>query len=743
MTEPDNPGIAPGLLADLIDCTNDAMLVIDPETGRFLIVNEKAALSLGYARKELLEKHVMDIEAILPDNFSWKEHVETVRKAGGMVLEGVHRRKDGTTFPVEVSVKFTARDKNNYMVAIARDITRRRQREDELRAKEEKYHKLVETSNDAIFVADGKTGIILEANRKAAEMTGRTVQEIIGMHQTELHPEEDAERYASIFMKHIDIGGGTPVEAIVRRKDGTEVPVEILANVTEIGGRPVMQGLFRDITARKRADESLRLIVEGTATATRDAFFPQVTKTIAAALDVRYAFVAELADPTGKRVRTLSLWNGKEHVENITYDTKGTPCEETLAGDYCFYPSNVQQSFPEDVWLKEAGIESYMAIRLFDSNGKVMGHMGIMDVKPIEASETNTAFLKIFAARAADEIGKLLIDKELKEVQQELEVRIEERTKELSLKVAELNKTREALQKSEERLLMAQEVGRVGTWDWNPNTGELIWSDEIYRILGLSPDKVTPTYELFLDTVHPGDRELLNSAVTAALHEKQQYRLDFRIVKADRTEGIAHAQGEVRFDKDGRPVRMIGVFQDITERKQIEDKLRELTYIDELTGIANRRSYEKGIANEWNRARRMKAPLSVIMLDIDYFKPFNDTYGHSAGDECLHKIAQALKPMVARVGELLARYGGEEFIAILPGSDITAAGALAEMLRGKVESLKIKGHDPKVSKYVTVSLGVASIIPGENGGKDALVSSADKALYRAKADGRNRVRVSE
>src|SRR4030067_3493600 len=116
MTEPDNSGIAPGLFSDLIDYTNDAMFVIDPDIARFLIVNQKAAESLGYTRKELLERLVTEIEASFPDNFSWKEHVEAVRKAGGMFVEGLHKRKDGTTFPVEVSVRFTTRDGNNYLV---------------------------------------------------------------------------------------------------------------------------------------------------------------------------------------------------------------------------------------------------------------------------------------------------------------------------------------------------------------------------------------------------------------------------------------------------------------------------------------------------------------------------------------------------------------------------------------------------------------------------------------------------
>jgi len=740
MTEPANPGIAPGLFADLIDYTNDAMFVIDPDDGCFLIVNQRAADSLGYSREELLEKRVTDIEAVLPDNFSWKKHVEAVRRNGGMLIEGTHRRKDGKAFPVEVSVRFTAREHGNYMVAIARDITRRRQVADELRAKEEKYHKLIDTSNDAIFIADGMTGIIIDANRKAAEMTGRPVQELIGMHQTGLHPGKDTEVYARKFKEHVTTGGGTPLESIVLRKDGTEVPVEVLANVTEIDGRPVIQGLFRDITERKRADEHLRLIVEGTATATRDAFFPQVTRTIATALGARYAFIAELADPAGKRVHTLSLWNGKEHVENITYDTKGTPCEETLAGDYCFYPSDVQKSFPDDEWLKKASIESYMAIRLFDSNGKILGHMGIMDTRPLEESETNTAFLRIFAARTADEIGKLLADKELQKAHQELEERIKERTKELSLKVAELNSTREALLKSEERLLMAQEIAHLGHWELDPETYEITASDELLRIFGLTREEAS--FESLLGAVHPEDRDLDLSMIRKGVEHGENWDIEHRLLRRDGTERVVHAVGNVTTDAAGKTVQVIGTVQDITERKQIEEKLRELTYVDELTGIANRRSYEKGLANEWNRARRMKSPLSVIMLDIDYFKPYNDTYGHSAGDECLHKIAQALKPMVARVGELLARYGGEEFIAILPGSDINAAGTLAEMLRKKVESLRIKGHDSKVSKYVSVSLGVASVVPGEDGSKEDLVSAADKALYRAKAAGRNRVEVS-
>ena len=192
----------------------------------------------------------------------------------------------------------------------------------------------------------------------------------------------------------------------------------------------------------------------------------------------------------------------------------------------------------------------------------------------------------------------------------------------------------------------------------------------------------------------------------------------------------------------GRITHYIVVNEDITDRKKAEEKLDELTYIDELTGIANRRSYNKAIVSEWNRAKRGKTFLSVIMMDIDYFKPYNDILGHVAGDECLRSVAQALKSMIVRAGDLIARYGGEEFIVILPGIDLVATSHFAEMMRKKVESLEIKHSGSKVSGNITISLGVASIIPGEEEGPDVLVSAADSELYKAKEAGRNCVKVS-
>jgi diguanylate cyclase (GGDEF)-like protein len=163
-----------------------------------------------------------------------------------------------------------------------------------------------------------------------------------------------------------------------------------------------------------------------------------------------------------------------------------------------------------------------------------------------------------------------------------------------------------------------------------------------------------------------------------------------------------------------------------------------LSHTDGLTGIANRRYFDEVLAREWDRAKRSQRPISLIMLDVDWFKLFNDHYGHQAGDDCLKAIAQVLKTYVQRANELPARYGGEEFVVILAETDIKQAAAVAESLRAKVEALAI-AHQHSPLARVTISLGVACVIPDMDTDAVALIKRADDALYKAKEKGRNQV----
>ncbi len=184
-------------------------------------------------------------------------------------------------------------------------------------------------------------------------------------------------------------------------------------------------------------------------------------------------------------------------------------------------------------------------------------------------------------------------------------------------------------------------------------------------------------------------------------------------------------------------------FRDITERKQMELTLARQANLDGLTHIANRRCFDVQFDKEWRRCFREHQPLALILCDVDYFKYYNDTYGHQMGDTCLIKIAIALSQAIKRPGDLVARYGGEKFIAILPDTEDNGALRVAEALREGIRQLQIPHEFSDADPYVTISIGVASTVPTPHNTPHALLAEADKAMYTAKQTGRNRIKVHE
>ncbi len=173
--------------------------------------------------------------------------------------------------------------------------------------------------------------------------------------------------------------------------------------------------------------------------------------------------------------------------------------------------------------------------------------------------------------------------------------------------------------------------------------------------------------------------------------------------------------------------------------KRYRDLLKEYSMIDDLTGIANRRAFNDTLLLECNKAKRDKTTLSIIMVDIDFFKNYNDIYGHVAGDECLKSVAHAVKSEVKRVVDTVSRWGGEEFACILSDTNIDSTLIIAENIRKRILRMEIPHIKSSVSNFVTVSLGVASIVPSNEETCDKIIKKADEALYRAKNEGRNRV----
>lgn len=232
------------------------------------------------------------------------------------------------------------------------------------------------------------------------------------------------------------------------------------------------------------------------------------------------------------------------------------------------------------------------------------------------------------------------------------------------------------------------------------------------------------------------DKENLQLAFTAGA-------MDFIKKPLDSVELLARVRSALRLKHEtaGRKARETELIEITCQLQAANERLQNLSFLDGLTGIANRRHFDQELLQESRRAKRDNKFISLILLDIDYFKAFNDTYGHLKGDDCLKTIAATLKKVLKRPGDFAARYGGEEFAVVLPNTDDVGAAIIAEELRASIVRGGILHVNSLCSVYVTVSLGVVTRSAEQDQTPDDLILAADRALYRSKHEGRNRVSV--
>jgi diguanylate cyclase (GGDEF)-like protein/PAS domain S-box-containing protein len=311
----------------------------------------------------------------------------------------------------------------------------------------------------------------------------------------------------------------------------------------------------------------------------------------------------------------------------------------------------------------------------------------------------------------------------------------------------------------------------------------LMESEEMYRsILQASPDSITITdlegqilmvspaaktvygYDLgsvehlgkhILDFIIPEDRERAKANILFMHQGGNPSPTQYMSFRRDQSRFHIEVNSGFIRNSQGQPIKMVFVIRDITERKLAEQKIQHLVHqleterntaqinsiTDSLTGLLNRRYFDEAIKTEFNMLKRSSGTLSLLMLDVDYFKSFNDTHGHIAGDNCLRAISSMLKTTIGRASDTVARYGGEEFIVILPETNAENASILAEQVRHSAEELAIPHGSSEISSFVTVSIGIASITSHHAITPEALVSMADNAMYEAKREGRNRIAV--
>ncbi|HHM05900.1 MAG TPA: EAL domain-containing protein [Gammaproteobacteria bacterium] len=291
----------------------------------------------------------------------------------------------------------------------------------------------------------------------------------------------------------------------------------------------------------------------------------------------------------------------------------------------------------------------------------------------------------------------------------------------------------DALHKSNARLAQAQRIAQLGNWDWDVVSGELVWSDEVYRIFGLKPGATAPTHEGFLAAVHPDDREFVVSAINKALHGVEPYSVEHRIRLPDGSQRLVHEQGEVSFDAEGRPQRIVGTVQDITARKRAEERLNYLAFYDALTGLPNRVLFHDRLNQALLEAARHDRIVAVMFMDLDRFKAINDTMGHETGDKLLKGVAERIVHCI-REGDTLARLGGDEFTVVL--TEVEKVQDAAKVAQKILKALSQPFNISEREFFITASIGI-TLYPYDDQDINGLLKNADTAMYHAKEQGKN------
>ncbi|MFW2371484.1 MAG: EAL domain-containing protein [Gammaproteobacteria bacterium] len=305
--------------------------------------------------------------------------------------------------------------------------------------------------------------------------------------------------------------------------------------------------------------------------------------------------------------------------------------------------------------------------------------------------------------------------------------------------------TMKDLRDSEFRLAEAQRLAHLGNWEWDLETNDMHWSDEVFNIFGLDAETTAVHFDRFMQSIHPDDRSTIIQEVDDSVQAHLPYHSEHRVVQPDGTERVVVETARVWY-RDDKAVRIQGTVQDVTERKRAEEKIRSLAYYDSLTGLPNRAMFREHAQLVMDLSRRRKQQLVLLHIGLDRFKRINDTLGHAAGDSVLKQMAQRIcncvrgSDVVAsfiepRVDDnLISRFGDDEFIVLLTQiEDIKQAGAVVKRLLNRIAEIVLIDEE---EMFITASIGIASY-PSDGDNVDSLMKNADTALSYSKKEGSN------
>ena len=281
-------------------------------------------------------------------------------------------------------------------------------------------------------------------------------------------------------------------------------------------------------------------------------------------------------------------------------------------------------------------------------------------------------------------------------------------------------------------------VGSVAAcmWEFDVRTQQLTWESEAVHVFGVEGSQLPDTFDKLADLVHPDDRAEVATTVAALRSHAGTTDVGFRVGDDPMMKYLSMRGKVITHDRRDRAQRAVGILIDVTAEKAMEAQMLRMVMSDALTGIPNRRAFDQALRNEVRRCSRNALAVSVLMIDVDDFKRFNDTFGHLVGDDALCAVARALQSVISRAGDMLARFGGEEFSVVLPDTNDEGATILADRLVHAVRTATVRQAP---NWPISVSIGIATWNPGDDPLRPIdLMTHADLALYAAKAAGKDR-----
>lgn len=683
-------------------------IVITDLQGHIVSVNPKFTEVTGYQPEDAIGQNPRILKTGLKSKEEYTELWRTI--LAGQTWQGVfqNRKKNGDLYWESASISPVKDDSGGitHFLALKQDITERVMAEEELTETRALLNLLLETLPQNIYAKDAD-GRFIFANQQYCATEGRTREEILGRTDYDLHPAELAEKYRADDQRVIESGQTADIIETHQPIGKGKIYVQVIKTPFKYsrGKAPGILGIFWDITERRQAEEALR---------ENQQFLSQLIENNGAIIfskniEGRYELVNKKWEEDVGIKREAAI--GKTDAELFPLRMSEAHCQSDRQ---VIETRSIVQT--EEIYHFDGGQRYYSTMKfpLFHNNGEVRGVCGITtDITERKISE--------LALKESSE--------ELENINRQLEDLITNANE----MAAEAVRAEAVARENEEKFreladLLPQTVFEVDA------EGRLTFvNQQAYGIFGYSQnDRVVGRriQNFFTEESRGKMLESLRGFAYKDLMRSNEYTM---IRKDGSTfQALVYLNTIVR---NGTTVGLRGIIVDITERKRLEEELHRQATTDSLTGIYNRRHFEKLAAAELKRAQRLNHPLSVAVIDIDYFKQVNDTYGHAAGDQVLLAFRNLCQSNIREI-DVFARLGGDEFALLLPVSTCDQAFAALERIRDAVEAEPIRLGEIHVS--ITVSVGLASLIEKDED-FDKLLIKADQALYQSKQAGRNKV----